>query len=433
MRSVTRAVKIGHLLLGGLSFVVIVYWATISLPTIASSPPTGFSSTTDRPVVGRPTINDRGKVETLVGCSDGTDSASLDRFFAEQQGPLAGWDNPHVTDLGNGRSLWLMHDAYLNYDGTAQVLGDQIQNMAMIQRGSCFTSQHLGTPTDRVNFELGDGTIAEGNFLWPLGSETDGDRLWVFWGETANADETAPLGEGITRYPVATWLASYDLQTLERLSFQPAPNPGVDPVYGFAVASDEEFSYLFANTNHLNFVRQGGYANGPHSATRMFLARLPKGQLYQQPTYWDGTDWSRSAADARPISERFYAENTMQPRYLHGQWISVVQRDGFFGVDVWLEVARDPWGPWIAHEVIAYEPHPSEVEKNSYQPIILPSSSPENGVQIAISENAVVWHRAKADPTNYRPGVFEMDWPDDPDAVIEAALARLSDGPVNAG
>ena len=123
----------------------------------------------------------------------------------------------------------------------------------------------------------------------------------------------------------------------------------------------------------------------------------------------------------------------MQPRYLDGQWISVVQRDGFHGVDVWLEVAMQPWGPWVASEIVPYETRPSSVEKNSYQPIILPSSSAEDGVQIVISENAVIWHRAIADPSNYRPGLFEMEWPDDPQTIIDDAIARLSGGSTGLG
>ncbi len=422
--------------LGSFSLVTMAYWAGVTVPAVAVPQPVGFSAISSVVPVGQPTFNAQGRLETSIGCAEGIDTASLDLFFADRRGPLLGWDNPHVTDLGNGRSLWLMHDTYLDYSGSAQTLEDvehQIQNVALIQTGACFAMQHLGTPTKRANFEYGDERIVPEHFLWPLGSEVDGDRIWVFWGETATTDVVPPLGEGISRYPVATWLASYDVATLARLSFDPAPDPGIDPVYGFAVASDETHSYLFGNTNQLNFLREGGYASGPHSATRMYLARVPKGRLDLAPTYWDGAGWSTDATDAVPISERFYAENTMQPRYLDGQWISVAKRDGFHGVDVWLEVAIHPWGPWIANEIVAYEPRPSTVEKNSYQPIILPDSSSETGVQIVISENAAIWHRAIADPSNYRPSVFEMDWPDDPESIIDMAIARLSSGSVDAG
>lgn len=380
-------------------------------------------------MAGTPQLDRFGRVEASLGCADSSSADDLDAFFEERRGPLVGWDNPHVTELGPGRWLWLAHDTYLDYSGRAtdlDAVGSQIQNVAFVQDGSCFSLLHRGSPGQRVNFETGDGSITPGNFLWPLGSEVHGDRLWVFWGETASApiNETPP-GHGITRHPVSTWLASYDRSTLERLTFAPAPNPGVEPVYGFAVASDETHTYLFGNTNQLNFWRNGGFENGPHSATRMYLARVERGQLDQQPSYWDGDGWSPAPSAAVPISERFYAENTMQPRYLEGRWFSVVQRDGFFGSDLWLEAAPNAWGPWVAMEVVQHRPRPAAVEKNSYQPIMLPWSSAENGMQIAISENAVKWFQALEDPSLYRPAVLELDWPSDSDTRIDEALRRL--------
>ena len=115
----------------------------------------------------------------------------------------------------------------------------------------------------------------------------------------------------------------------------------------------------------------------------MFLARVPFGEFEQLPEYWTGDGWSADPHSAAPISERFWAENTMQPRFIGGEWISVVKRDGFFGVDIWIEVAQDPWGPWVAHQVLTHEPRPAAVEKNSYQPIILPWSSPTEGLVIS--------------------------------------------------
>ncbi|MDA9292897.1 hypothetical protein N9Q18_00255 [bacterium] len=190
------------------------------------------------------------------------------------------------------------------------------------------------------------------------------------------------------------------------------------------MASDEEYSYLFGNTNQLNFWRNGGYDNGPHDATQMFLARVRRGQFADTPEYWHGSGWGEDATRSAPISERFYAENTMQPRFLDGQWVSVVKQDGFFGVDVWLEVALNPWGPWVAHEVIGHKPKATGVERNSYHPIILPWSGAADGVSVIISENAVRWHQALADPSNYRPSVFAMDWPSDPESHIEAMIQK---------
>ena len=186
----------------------------------------------------------------------------------------------------------------------------------------------------------------------------------------------------------------------------------IEETYGFAVESDDQFSYLFANTNLLNFSREGGFANGPHSATKMYIGRVPRGQLDQQPEYWDGQGWSDDPAAAATISQRFWAENTMQPRYIDGRWVWVVKRDGFFGSEIVIDVAPHAWGPWVEAERIAYNPTPDEIAKNSYHPVIAPWSSEENGLIIIVSENAQAWDEAVERIDLYRPRAFRMDWPD---------------------
>lgn len=389
------------------------YWIAITAPAVAAPPPVGYSI--GRGLSGDPFVNDIGLVESSLGCASGTSAGELTEFFGERRGPLMGWDNPHVIELGPDRWLWLVHDTYLDYGGGAVTLhdgGEQIQNAAFVQEGSCFSMMHRGTPRARLNFETGDGHTTRERFLWPLGGEVDGNRLRVFWAETIPSVPRPAPTEGIIRHPVKTWLAEYDATTLERLSFAPAPNSGVDPIYGFAVSSDETHSYLFGNTNLLNLQRDGGWWNGPHSATRMTLARVARGQLGDRPEYWNGDGWSDDPDDAESISERFWIENTMQPRFIDGRWLSVVQEDGFHGRDVLIEIADDPWGPWIEIEKSEYIGRPAAVKKNSYQPILLPWSSQEDGVSIAISENAADWSEAVADPDLYRPAVFRIDWPE---------------------
>ena len=44
---------------------------------------------------------------------------------------------------------------------------------------------------------------------------------------------------------------------------------------------------------------------------------------------------------ARPVVERYWAENPMQPRFLNGQWVAATKRDGFWGEELFIDVARD--------------------------------------------------------------------------------------------
>ena len=88
---------------------------------------------------------------------------------------------------------------------------------------------------------------------------------------TVNADVTAPAqellakglvrdgydpppGDGLGWHPQSVWIATYDAGSLARLSFGPAPNAGVAPIYGYAVDSDDDYTYLFGNTFEQNLV-----------------------------------------------------------------------------------------------------------------------------------------------------------------------------------
>jgi hypothetical protein len=357
------------------------------------------------------------RVTTQVGCLRNLSAATLNREFGERIGPLFGWDNPHIYPLGGDRWLWLAHDSYVDYTGSANELTDaglQLQNLAFVQDGRCFSIVHGGRLEAPVNFEPGVGSVPLKSFFWPLGGELHEGKLHIFWSKTAWDPDLPGPGDGLQRHPLSTWIGVYDPVTLERLSFRRAPNDGVFPQYGFAVASDRRFTYLFGNSNMLNFAREGGYLNGPHSATKMYLARVPRGRLHRQPSYRTATGWSKDASDAVPISERFWAENTMQPRYIDGRWIAVTKVDGFSGRDVVVDVAAKPWGPWKTVQRVRYEGRYGSEGMTSYQPILLPWRDPSGKLIVVLSENRDDWLESVANPILYRPAAFTVNWPPAP-------------------
>jgi len=379
----------------------------------ASSVPAPTSATDGFDVLGT-TVVANGRVTTKVGCLKDLSATTLEAAFRRRVGPLIGWDNPHIYPLGNGRRLWLVHDSYLDYQGGAQTLhdrGPQIQNLAFVQQGTCFTLIHRGTQTNRLNFEPGIGAVPGTSFFWPLGGALHRSRLQIFWGKMEYSVPRPGPGDGLTRHPVSTWLATYNPKTLERVSFERAPNAGVFPQYGFAVESTTQHTYLFGNSNLLNLDREGGFYNGPHSATKMYLARVPLGRLEVAPSYRTADGWSSEASDAVPISSRFFVENTMQPRRFGDRWISVAKVDGFWGSDVVIDVADKPWGPWRTVRRFEHQTRYGNDIMNSYQPILLPWVQRSGQLGIVISENARSWPEAVANPALYRPSVMSVPFP----------------------
>lgn len=365
-----------------------------------------------------------GYIKTRVGCLADSSARTMHRQFRDRIGPLIGWDNPHVISLGRNRHLWLVHDSYMDYLFTATKLSHArppIQNLAMIQKGRCFTLVHRGTTSLALNFEPGKEASPPDTYFWPLGGGLHNGVVKVFWAKMQYSDLPRSSLDGILRHPTATWIAQYDPVTLERLSFGKAPTSdarGTEPFsdfivqYGFAVASDKRHTYLFGNANMLNLSRNGGHSNGPHPATRMYLARVAKGRFAAAPNFRTETGWSRDASQAVVVSERFWTENTMQPRrFGPGQWVSVTKENGFFGDELLIDVAEQPWGPWRTVDRFVYETRYGNDVGNSYGPVLMPRRDSNGNLTVVISQNAWDFKVSVNDPRHYRPGVLTVDWP----------------------
>lgn len=369
-------------------------------PAVTVAPPPWADST--RSLAG-------GHLAADVGCAADTSAASIDVFLSKRVGPVLGWDYQHVYPLGGDRYLWLFQDVFLDHSGTKTTLGSSrfIHNGAMIQDGACFTLVHSGTADRPSPFENGDGSYdIQSKWLWPMGGELVGDRLYVFWAEMVKDPYDPDPPNGLGWHPRQVFLASYDAITLERRTWESPRNNGVTPIYGYAVASDDTHTYFFGNTFEQNMIREGGFWNGPHSATKMYLARVPRGKITEWPEYRTADGWSYAPEDAVPFLDRFYAENPMQPRYLDGQWVATTAVDGYWGDALAVDVADHPWGPWTTVQYGPLAPRNADPKMNTYHAQPLPWRDAFGSLQITVSNNARNMRRDAWDhPHRYRPMV----------------------------
>lgn len=354
-----------------------------------------------------------GHVAVDVGCAGGTDAGALDTFLAGRVGPILGWDYQHIYPLGGDRHLWLFQDAFVDHSGGAVELGQAgfAHNVAMVQDGACFSVLHRGSIFAPQPFETGTGSATRTRWFWPMGGETHGGRLTVFWAEMVKDPVDPAPPHGLGWHPAATWIATYDAATLTRLDFRRAPDSGVVPIYGYAVASDATHTYLFGNTFEQNLTREGGYWTGPHSATRIYLARVPRGQFFSAPEYRTADGWAADAAAAVPILQRHWAEFPMQPRLIDGQWVAVAAVDGYWGDWYSLDVARRPWGPWTTVEARPLAPRGNDAKKNTYHAHLAPWRDGAGQLVVTVSNNARDMRRdAWPRPDRYRPMAFSSPW-----------------------
>ncbi len=351
-----------------------------------------------------------GHLGTDVGCARDVSVASLDRFLADRVGPVLGWDYQHVYRLGGDRYLWIFQDAFVDHSGTVDTLGSArfVHNAALVQQGACFQLLHGGSADRPDAFEVGDGSAdLRTKWYWPMGGELVDGQLWVFWAEMIKDPYDPDPPDGLGWHPQRTFLASYDAATLRRTSFFLAPNSGVAPIYGYAVSSDSSYTYLFGNTFEQNLLSEGGFWNGPHSATDMWLARVPRGRLTATPDYRTADGWSPNPADAVPIVSRFWAENPMQPRYLDGQWVAATAVDGYWGDHLAVDVAPHAWGPWTTVQYSPLPPRNGDPTMNTYHAQPLPWRDGYGSVLITVSNNARDMRRdAWNAPYRYRPMVI---------------------------
>jgi hypothetical protein len=387
-------------------------------PPVTIAPPPWAASTH---------ITAAGHVATDVGCVANTSAAELDRFLSTRVGPVLGWDYQHVYPLGDERYLWLFQDAFLDHSGTKTTLGSArfVHNAAMVQDGNCFTLLHRGSADKPAPFEVGDGTVdIRSKWLWPMGGELVDGRLWVFWAEMVKDPYDPDPPDGLGWHPNRTLVATYDATTLERVGYQTPRNGGVAPIYGYAVSSDESHTYLFGNTFEQNMIREGGFWNGPHSATRMYLARVPRGKITEWPEYRTADGWSFAPEDAIPIVERFYAENPMQPRYLDGQWVASTAVDGYWGDALAVDVADHPWGPWSTVQYGPLAPRNADPKMNTYHAHLLPWRDQFGSIQITVSNNARNMLRdAWPYPHRYRPTVMFAPYTPTPTPTTTTTVA----------
>ncbi len=354
-----------------------------------------------------------GHVSTDVGCVDDLDAPALHGFFGNRVGPVLGWDYQHVVRLGGDRYLWLFQDVFIDHSGTADDLGRSgfAHNAAMVQDGTCFRLLHGGSSSRPEPFETGTGSRTRSTWFWPMGGEVHGGRLYVFWAQMVKDPIDPAPPDGLGWHPSETWIATYDPDTLERLDFRRAPNSGATPIYGYAVQSDGSFTYLFGNTFEQNLAREGGYFNGPHSGTKMFLARVPRGQVFDDPEYRTADGWSENPAESEPILERHWAEFPMQPRLIDGVWVAVAAIDGYWGDAYSFDVADDPWGPWTTVEDRPIGPRNDDPKMNTYHAHAMPWRDANGDVVVSMSNNARNMFRdAWPNPWRYRPMVFTSPW-----------------------
>ncbi len=303
-------------------------------------------------------------------CLPGATPADLDQLFASEPGGVLGADYQRATSLPDGRVLWTFQDAEVRLPNGAKRL---VHNIGMLQDGVCFSVLIGGTATDPRPWLFSAETVPFVRWYWPLGAEVGADgRVHVF---AAEMNERSP-GYLVRTEPSATVVALVDPVTFE-VSATARPGDSSASLYGFSIASDSTWTYLFAQCH-----RQFGFdpfidvfAHDMVCAPRVTVARVPRGDLLAAPTYWTANGWRADPAAAVPILDTSRMVNASQFTVVNNQWMAITKVGDWWGDRVVVEYSLRPVGPYT---VVAEWVPPTKcgADCNNYFASWIPSDVP---------------------------------------------------------
>jgi hypothetical protein len=337
----------------------------------------------------------------LSSCADDLTADGLTEFFTSDRAPAHG-DYQRVLALPDGRSLWTFQDAYVKNRAGRTVL---VHNAAMLQTGRCFELFRGGTASAPRSWLFAGETRRFQRWFWPLGAAITSDgQIGIF------VAEMRERGPGYLRHtePVATWLATVDAVGLEIIDLQPAADASAS-LYGWSVASDESWTYLYAFC-----YRQFGWdplpfapdtrAHDRECSSELHVGRVPVGRLDEAPTYWNGSSWSSEATDAVPVMPDL--ERSINPAEIHWngeQFIAVTKVGDWWGRTIHVDAAPTAHGPWRPVDELAVTPVCDGC--NTYFASLVPSPASETGFVVGISNNT--WDGAHS--SHYAPTFLSVD------------------------
>jgi hypothetical protein len=351
------ATALGNLTTAGRWVVAALVVAVMGASAAAVS--SSVSSASNVTVTPRPTV-----------CLAGSAPADLDRLFASAPGGVVGADYQRATLLPDGRVLWTFQDAEVRLPNGGKRL---VHNIGMVQDGVCFGVLMGGTPNDPRPWLFAGETTPFVRWYWPLGADVGADgRIHVF---AAEMNERGP-GYLSRTEPSATVVAIVDPVTLDVTSTA-RPGDASASLYGFSIASDATWTYLFAQCH-----RQFGFdpyifvfAHDMACAPRVTVARVPRGDLLASPTYWTANGWRADPAAAVPILDTSRMVNASQFTVVNNQWMAITKVGDWWGDRIVVEYSLRPVGPYaIVAEWVP--PTKCAIDCNNYFASWIPSTVP---------------------------------------------------------
>jgi hypothetical protein len=364
--------------------------------------------------IGRPVVaNETGGAVRCVGTSP-TLAAAYNEAFGRALGNWQAGDAPHTYPLPDGTVLWILNDSFINAKNPAGgITADStfIHNVAVKQSQQCFeviagldpppppsgattTMQVVPTSVPKPVSFLASGETAK-TWWWFHGGDVEGNYLHVF---ITAMQQTGVQSWEIAFQPASIAIATYDWRTLELIDVRPAPNAGVHPGYGFSVANDENYTYLFGHHDNLQFTK---------GTRENYVARVPLHQVFNAASYWNGNAWVGDANQAVSISTEGTWDHRMTVMHQDDRWLATAKEDDFFGDEFLILEAPQAQGPWAITQRLKVPTLTNPADAVTYDGTAIPKIV-DGRIIIGWSNNQYDFARIVPQPRLYRPSFADV-------------------------
>ncbi len=315
----------------------------------------------------------------------GHDAEGLDHLFQGQVGRIAGSDYVRPFALPNGNTLILMQDVFLARSRSSRPVTNLrqagfVHNAAvLLDLNGCVSRTMSGTRS----YIGSSRTRTLSRWFWAMGGAMGADGyLHVMVAEMRNPNRT---GAAAGAEPVGTWQATIDPVTLRVRSFTPAVNDGAG-LYGWAVTSDDAFTYLFSHC-YRQFIPGTYMGHDPSCSGDVRVARVPRGEFDAPLEYYGDGRWHSEEEAAKPLEfPGARAINPVSIQRLGDTFVSVSKEGDWWGTTIYVDTAHTPTGPWTTIATIT--PSTKCADCNTYYASLMPWRQDNGSLVIALSNNA---------------------------------------------
>ena len=295
-----------------------------------------------------PSLATTGLVAAGTVCLADLEPDTLGRLFDTEPGGVIGADYQRAITMPDGRVLWTFQDAAVRLGPDEITI---VHNIAVLQHDRCFEILYRGSRAAPRSMFFADRTVPFVRWFWPLDASVGHDgRVYVYAAEVVERGsdyltETTPVG---------TWVAIFD-PTVDDVVAELRPPDSSADLYGWSITSDADWTYLYAQC-----YRQFGfddYATVPafdrSCATRITVARVPRGRLFDPLRYWDGASWVADPQRAAPVIETGGRRiNADQFEWTGARFVSVNKEGDWWGDRILLSESVSPTGPFRVYDEI---------------------------------------------------------------------------------